>query len=52
MTPQEKRKVLLSATLVKYLEKLRILHELCQGLEVSITEFFNDPIFEEDNLEP
>ena len=32
--------------------KLRILHELCQGLEISITEFFNDPIFEEDNLEP
>ena len=32
--------------------KLRILHELCQGLEISITEFFDDPIFEEDNLEP
>lgn len=32
--------------------KLRILHELCQGLEISIAEFFNDPIFEEDNLEP
>lgn len=32
--------------------KLRILHELCQGLEISITEFFNDPVFEEDNLEP
>ena len=32
--------------------KLRILHELCQGLEISITEFFASPIFEEDNLEP
>ena len=32
--------------------KLRILHELCQGLGISITEFFNSPVFEEDNLEP
>ena len=32
--------------------KLRIIHELCQGLGVSIIEFFNSPLFEEDNLEP
>jgi len=32
--------------------KLRILHELCQGLEISMTEFFNSPVFAEDNLEP
>jgi len=32
--------------------KLRIIHELCQGLGISITEFFNSPLFEEDNLEP
>lgn len=32
--------------------KLRIIHELCQGLEVSITDFFTSPLFEENNLEP
>ena len=32
--------------------KLRIIHELCQGLEISITEFFHSPLFNEDNLEP
>ena len=31
--------------------KLRIIHELCQGLGISITDFFNSPLFEEDNLE-
>ena len=32
--------------------KLRVIHELCQGLGVSIIDFFNSPLFEEDNLEP
>lgn len=32
--------------------KLRIVHELCQGLNISITEFFDSPLFEEENLEP
>ena len=32
--------------------KLRIIHEMCQGLELSITEFFQSPLFNEDNLEP
>lgn len=32
--------------------KLRIIHELCQGLEISITEFFQSPLFEEMNLDP
>ena len=32
--------------------KLRVIHELCQGLGVSIIEFFNSPLFDEDNLEP
>ena len=32
--------------------KLRIIHELCQGLGISITEFFHSPLFVEDNLEP
>lgn len=32
--------------------KLRIIHELCQGLEISVSEFFQSPLFEENNLEP
>lgn len=32
--------------------KLRILHEICQGFEISLTEFFDSPLFEEDNLDP
>ena len=32
--------------------KLRIIHELCQGLGISITEFFQSSLFDESNLEP
>ena len=32
--------------------KLRIIHELCQGLDIDISEFFCSPLFVEDNLEP
>jgi len=32
--------------------KLRIIHEICQGFEISITEFFESPLFDENNLEP
>lgn len=32
--------------------KLRIIHEICQGFQISITEFFNSPLFDEDNLDP
>ena len=32
--------------------KLRVIHELCQGFGISITEFFQSPLFVEDNLEP
>ncbi len=32
--------------------KLRVIHEICQGFGISITEFFNSPLFIEDNLEP
>lgn len=32
--------------------KLRVLHELCQGMEISLSEFFDSPLFEEENLEP
>ena len=32
--------------------KLRIIHEICQGLEIRIADFFQSSLFEEDNLEP
>ena len=32
--------------------KLRIIQEMCQGLEIDIPEFFNSPLFAENNLEP
>lgn len=32
--------------------KLRVIHELCQGLGISITEFFQSDLFDENNLEP
>ena len=32
--------------------KLRIIHELCQGLEIGVGEFFSSPYFDEENLEP
>lgn len=31
---------------------IRIIHEMCQGMEISITEFFESPLFDENNLEP
>jgi len=32
--------------------KLRVIHEICQGLEISICDFFQSPLFDENNLEP
>lgn len=32
--------------------KLRIIHEICQGLGISIPDFFSSPLFDEDNLDP
>lgn len=32
--------------------KLRIIHEICQGFGIGIVEFFDSPLFDEDNLEP
>ena len=32
--------------------KLRVLHELCQGLGIGLNDFFASSFFEEDNLEP
>lgn len=31
--------------------KLRIIHEICQGLEISISEFFAASLFDESSLE-
>lgn len=32
--------------------KLRLIHEICQGLNINISDFFNSPLFDETNLEP
>ena len=32
--------------------KLRIIHEMCQGLGIGINEFFYFLLFDEENLEP
>ena len=32
--------------------KLRDIHEMCQGLGISISEFFDSPLFQEGNLDP
>lgn len=32
--------------------KLRVIHEICQGLNIGIDTFFASPLFKEDNLEP
>ena len=32
--------------------KLRVIHEMCQGLGISISEFFVSPLFQEGNLDP
>lgn len=32
--------------------KLRIIHEICQGFEISISDFFQSPLFDEVNLDP
>lgn len=31
--------------------KLRIIHEICQGFDMSVSEFFQSPLFAEDNLD-
>lgn len=30
----------------------RVIHELCQGLEINLSDFFASPLFDENNLEP
>lgn len=29
---------------------IRILYELCEGLDISLLEFFNSPLFDKDNI--
>lgn len=31
---------------------LRVIHEICQGLQVPLAVFFDSPLFDEENLEP
>ena len=30
--------------------KLRIIYELCEGLEISLSDFFDSPLFERENI--
>lgn len=32
--------------------KLRVIHEICQGFGIGLADFFNSPLFDENNLEP
>ena len=32
--------------------KLRVVHEICQGIGIGVSEFFRSPLFDESNLEP
>lgn len=32
--------------------KLRVLHEICQGLGIGLDLFFASPLFQEENLDP
>ena len=32
--------------------KLRVIHEMCQGLGIDIPQFFDSPLFAESNLDP
>lgn len=31
---------------------LRVLHELCQGLDINLVDFFDSPLFNNENLDP
>lgn len=30
--------------------KMRIIYEICEGLEISLKEFFDSPLFERENI--
>ena len=32
--------------------KLRVIHEMCQGMDIGLDTFFASPLFDENNLEP
>ena len=32
--------------------KLRVIHEICQGMDIGLDTFFASPLFDENNLEP
>ena len=31
---------------------LRVLHDLCQGLDINLVDFFDSPLFDNANLDP
>ncbi len=31
--------------------KMRIIYEICEGLQISLAEFFSSPLFERENIE-
>ena len=31
--------------------KLRIIHEICEGFEITLEDFFRSPLFDRENLE-
>lgn len=31
--------------------KMRIIYEICEGFEISLTEFFDSPLFKRENIE-
>ncbi len=31
--------------------KVRIIYEICEGLQISLEEFFSSPLFERENIE-
>lgn len=32
--------------------KLRVIYEICQGLRISLRDFFDSPLFYDNNLDP
>ncbi len=32
--------------------QLRIIHEICQGLDITLCDFFRSPLFDDEHLEP
>ena len=46
--PQSTLSTIISCTFPSM--KLRIIYEICEGLEISLNEFFNSPLFDRENI--